>query len=72
MTARALPAAAPADESEGLALSVLTAAQAVVIRLKFQGLSDARIARRLGRSETAIWKRKHAAGRRLRALALAG
>ncbi|MFJ8629018.1 RNA polymerase sigma factor [Kitasatospora sp. NPDC093550] len=69
VTARALPTAAPADESEGMVLALLTSAQAVVIRLKAQGLSDGRIARRLGRSETAIWKRKQAARRTLLALA---
>ncbi|MEV0344101.1 RNA polymerase sigma factor [Nocardia sp. NPDC050713] len=70
-TAQALPVSAPADESEGLALALLTAAQAVVIKLKAQGLSDLRIAHRIGRSETAVRKRKHAGARRLR-LQMAG
>ncbi len=72
VAAVALPAEAPAD-AEPVALSVLTPHQAAVWKLKAQGLSDRRIALRLGRSETAVWKRKHAGARRLRAsLAMAG
>ncbi|MFF3857468.1 RNA polymerase sigma factor [Micromonospora sp. NPDC002575] len=72
LSARALPAA-PAAEADALVYEGLTDCQAAVWRLKAQGLSDRNIARRLGRSETAVWKRKHAGARRLRAsLALAG
>ncbi|WP_097922974.1 RNA polymerase sigma factor [Streptomyces sp. wa1063] len=60
-----LPAAPPAD-ADALAFAALTPRQAAVWKLKSQGLSDRRIALRLGRSETAIWKRKHAGARRLR------
>ncbi|MGP3636464.1 RNA polymerase sigma factor [Streptomyces sp. 24-1644] len=66
-----LPNAAPAD-ADALVFAVLTPRQAAVWKLKSQGMSDRRIALRLGRSETAIWKRKHAGARRLRSsLALA-
>ncbi|MFF5639778.1 RNA polymerase sigma factor [Streptomyces sp. NPDC012825] len=71
MASRALPTAPPAD-TDALVYEGLTECQAAVWRLKAQGLSDRRIARRLGRSETAVWKRKHAGARRLRAYALAG
>ncbi|MFF2902841.1 RNA polymerase sigma factor [Streptomyces sp. NPDC057966] len=60
-----LPVAPPAD-ADALAFAALTPHQAAVWKLKAQGLSDRRIALRLGRSETAIWKRKHAGARRLR------
>uniref|UniRef100_UPI0024AEE98B RNA polymerase sigma factor n=1 Tax=Streptomyces chryseus TaxID=68186 RepID=UPI0024AEE98B len=70
MTSFRLPTAPPADD-DVLALAELTERQAVVVKLKAQGLSDRTIAVRLGRSETAIWKRKQAGARRLR-LALAG
>lgn len=53
--------------AEALALADLTAHQAAVIRLAAAGLSDRRIARRLGRAENAVWKRRHAGARRLRA-----
>lgn len=69
---RKLPAA-PSADVDALVLADLTPKQAVVWKLKAQGLSDRRIALRLGRSETAVWKRKHAGARRLRrSLALAG
>lgn len=71
---RPLPAAPAADVAADVeALDLLTPHQATVFKLKAQGLSDRQIAQRLGRSETAVWKRKHAGARRLRAsLALAG
>ncbi|MEU8672961.1 RNA polymerase sigma factor [Streptomyces anulatus] len=72
LTSRALPPA-PAAEDDALAYEDLTDCQAIVFKLKAQGLSDLRIAQRIGRSETAVRKRKHAGARRLRAsLALAG
>lgn len=67
LVARSLPTAPPADV-DALVYAGLTNCQAVVWRLKAQGLSDRRIARRIGRSETAVWKRKHAGARRLRGL----
>lgn len=68
-----LPASESAEEaSEVLVLSVLTPKQSVVIKLKAQGYSDLSIARRICRSETAVWKRKHAGARRLRSYAMAG
>ncbi|MCY0932354.1 RNA polymerase sigma factor [Streptomyces sp. H27-H1] len=70
ISVRLVPAAPPADV-DLYALAELTERQAVVVKLKAQGLSDRSIAVRLGRSENAIWKRKQAGARRLR-LALAG
>ncbi|NEC15078.1 sigma-70 family RNA polymerase sigma factor [Streptomyces sp. SID8014] len=74
MAARSLPASPAADAAADIeAFDLLTPHQAAVIKLKAQGLSDRRIAQRLGRSETAVWKRKRAAQRRLRdSLPLAG
>lgn len=74
VASRPLPAAPAADAAADIeALDLLTPHQAAVIKLKAQGLSDRRIAQRLGRSETAVWKRKRAAQRRLRdSLPLAG
>lgn len=72
LTSRALPPAT-ATEDEALVYEGLTNCQAIVFKLKAQGLSDRKVAQRIGRSETAVWKRKHAGARRLRAsLALAG
>jgi RNA polymerase sigma factor (sigma-70 family) len=74
VASRPLPAAPAADTAADVeALDLLTPRQAAVFKLKAQGLSDRRIAERLGRSETAVWKRKQAGARRLRrSLALAG
>ncbi|MFJ5939389.1 RNA polymerase sigma factor [Streptomyces sp. NPDC093071] len=74
VASRPLPAAPAADTAADVeAFDLLTPHQAAVFKLKAQGLSDRRIAQRLGRSETAVWKRKHAGARRLRrSLALAG
>ncbi|MCX4581442.1 hypothetical protein OHB41_51785 [Streptomyces sp. NBC_01571] len=58
--------AAPPAYADVLAFAALTPRQAAVWKLKSQGLSDRRIELRLGRSETAIRKRKHAGARRLR------
>jgi RNA polymerase sigma factor (sigma-70 family) len=67
VASRPLPAAQAADTAADVeALDLLTLNQAAVFKLKAQGLSDRRIAVRLGRSETAVWKRKHAGARRLR------
>ncbi|MCX4524068.1 hypothetical protein OHA69_41495 [Streptomyces anulatus] len=72
LISRGLPPAATAED-EALAYEDLTPRQAIVFKLKAQGLSDRKIAQRIDRSETAVWKRKHAGARRLRAsLALAG
>ncbi|EFL04314.1 conserved hypothetical protein [Streptomyces sp. SPB78] len=71
VTARIVP---PAEAPEGdvLALAELTPHQATVWRLLATGLSERHIARRLGRSQHAVWKRKHAGARRLRAAVKAG
>ncbi|MFE0373721.1 RNA polymerase sigma factor [Streptomyces tendae] len=74
VASRPLPTAPAADTAADVeAFDLLTPHQAAVFKLKAQGLSDRRIAQRLGRSETAVWKRKQAGARRLRrSLALAG
>lgn len=71
LAARQLPTAPPADE-DVVALAALPLAQARVIKLAAQGLSQRAIAARLGRTQQAVSQGLHRGARNLRALALAG
>ncbi|MFE0654458.1 RNA polymerase sigma factor [Streptomyces sp. NPDC059534] len=62
---RLLPAAPPAD-ADVLALADLTPAQATAVKLAAQGMSQNRIARRMGKAQQVVCKNIHAGARRLR------
>jgi RNA polymerase sigma-70 factor (ECF subfamily) len=65
VTSRALPADPPADE-DALVLGSLSEPQAAVLRLAAQGLSTRAIARRLGRSQSTVWRGLHRGATNLR------
>jgi len=71
MASFSLPVSPPADE-DVVALAALPVAQARVIKLAAQGLSQREIAARLGQWRSATGKTLHRAARNLRVLALAG
>lgn len=70
VTSRALPSAAPADD-DALAAGELSVPQATVLKLAAQGLNQAAIARRLGKSRQAVSQNLHNGARNLRRLAAA-
>jgi RNA polymerase sigma-70 factor (ECF subfamily) len=71
VTARRLPVAPPADE-DVLVWAALPLAQARVIKLAAQGLTQRAIAARLGHGRGTTGRTLHRGARSLRALALAG
>ncbi|MGW9441158.1 RNA polymerase sigma factor [Streptomyces sp. NPDC055607] len=62
---RLLPVAPPAD-ADLYALADLTPAQATAVKLAAQGLSQTRIARRMGKAQQVVCRNIHAGARRLR------
>ncbi len=68
-----LPAAPAADDSDVFALAELTAWQSVCLKLAAQGLSQGRIAARIGRVPGTVHHHIHRGARKIRrSLALAG